>query len=67
MCFHSQCRRMKFYELCSARLKLVMESTSHDPLRLESLGYPVREARMENWKHSMIPVRYRMDIFSAHY
>ena len=54
--FHSQCRRMKFYELRSAgakwdtKLKLVKESTTpHDPLcvALGSLGYPVREARME--------------------
>ena len=47
---------MKFYELRSAgakwdtKLKLVKESTTpHDPLcvALGSLGYPVREARME--------------------
>ena len=54
--FHSQCRRVKFYELRSAgaewgtKLKLVQESTTpHDPLCvvLGSLGYPVREVRME--------------------
>ena len=54
--FHSQCRGMKFYELRSAwaevgtKLKLVKESTTpHDQLcvALGSLGYPVKEARME--------------------
>ena len=54
--FHSLCRGVKFYDLRSAgaewgtKLKLVKESTTpHDPLcvALGSLGYPVREVRME--------------------
>ena len=56
--FHSQCRGMKFYELRSTgaewdtKLKLVKESTTphdhgHCVSQLGSLGYPVREARME--------------------
>ena len=52
--FHSQCRRVKFHDLRSAgaewgtKLKLVKEPTTiHCVSQLGSLGYPVREARME--------------------